>query len=149
MNPNNEQALRAARQGRSICRWLEDVTITGSYVVATSASLYFDIPAGKQVVIPHAFVGCESANEFMAGYIVGCSAIAGGGSPTQFHHAMHDHVGAGKVGTGHVVEDFIPPLVLKYSEGHRSVSMAVKATDTGTVCTFGWCGWFEDEGTLS
>jgi len=50
---------------------------------------------------------------------------------------------------GHIVRDNNPPLVLKYSDGYRPVLIAVKATDTNTVVSFGWNGWVEDEGTLS
>jgi len=144
-----DQALRAAREGRVIRRYLDDQTETNAFVVSTAAAIYYDIPAGKQVVVTKAFVDCETVLEFAAAYVVGCSAITGGGAATQVHHALHDHVGDKKEGPSHKVKITNPPLVLKYSDGHRSVSMAVKATDAATVMSYGWNGWVEDEGTLS
>lgn len=146
---NQNQGLRAARTGRDIRRYLYAQNVTGSYVVQTSASIYYDIPAGKQVVIVHWFVGCNDADEFAAGYLVACDAVAGGGTPVQLGHDLYDYVGDKKQGKSYIQEDLNPPIVVKYSDGYRSVSMAMKATDTNTVVDYGWDGWYEDEGTLS
>ena len=144
-----EQALRASREGRALHKHVAGDTVTGSFVVQTAAAIYYDIPAGKQVIVVNINVGCEDADEFAAAYIVACSAIAGGGTPTQKHAEIHDHVGDKKQGKSHVDDEIIPPVCIKYSDGHRSVSVAVKATDTATVVDYGWMGWYEDEGTLS
>ena len=144
-----DQGLRAAREGRAIHRHVSGATVTGSFVVQTAAAMYFDIPAGKQVVVVNINIGCEDAGEFAAAYIVACSAITGGGTPTKKHAEIHEHVGVAKEGKSHVDDEIYPPLVIKYSDGHRSVSVAVKATDTNTVVDYGWMGWVEDEGTLS
>ncbi len=139
--------LEAAREGRTIHKFQVDQKVTGTFAVEVHADIYYDIPVGKQVVITHWHVGCEDIDNFAAAYLVGCDAIAGGGNVTQLDHDMHDHVGSKKEGISHVEEDLHPPIVVKYSDGHRSVSMALKATDTDTVVMFGWCGWYEDENT--
>ena len=144
-----EQGLRAAREKRAVRRYVENTTITDAYVVQTSAAIYYNIPEGKQVIVCRVHVGCETPDEFMGGYVVGCDAVAGGGNATKMHAEIHDHVGTKKEFSGHIVKDSNPYLVLKYSDGHKSVSMAVKATDAATVVSFGWNGWLEDEGTLS
>lgn len=140
--------LEAARDGRSIRRYLSGVTVTNAFVVSTNAAIYYDIPEGKQVVVSRVFMGCETVEETAGGYIVGCAEIAGGGAATQMHNQIHDHVGTKKEGSGHITKNSNPPMVLKYSDGHRSVSLAVKATDAATVVTYGWNGWYEDENTL-
>ena len=144
-----DQGLRAAREGRSIRRWLDGTTVTAAYVVQTDALIYYNIPEGRQVVITKAFFGTETVSEEILGYLVGCDAVAGGGTPTQVHHHNHVVNGLALSGRLHFEKNLNPLIVLKYSEGHRSVSMAIKATDTATVVTFGWNGWVEDEGTLS
>ena len=149
MRNSQDCGLMAARKGRSIRRYVSEVSITGSFVVQTSATLYYDIPVGKQIVVCRLFVGCETALNLIEGYLVGCSAVAGGGDAVQMNNHIHDHVGDKKEGSGHIVRDTCPKIVLKYSEGYRSVSIAVKATDTNTVVSFGWNGWIEDEGTFS
>ena len=144
-----DQGLRAAREGRNIRRFLADVNVTAAFVVSTNALIYYDIPEGKQVVITRLHLGCETVDEYAAGYLVGCAEVAGGGVATQLHAQAHDHVGGKKEGAGHIVRTTNPPIVVKYSDGHRSVSLAVKATDTSTVVAYGWNGWVEEEGTLS
>ena len=146
---DQDPAIKAARTGRAIHKHVAGDTVTGSFVVQTATAIYFDIPAGKQVIITNINVGCEDADEFAALYLVGCSEVAGGGTPTQFHSEIHDHVGDKKEGKSHVDDDIYPPVCIKYSDGYRSVSVAVKATDTATVVDYGWMGWYEDEGTLS
>lgn len=146
---SQDQGLRAAREGRRIDKSQVDQTVTAAYVVELHADIYYDIPEGCQVVITHYFVGCETVEEFAAAYPVACAEVAGGGAATQLHHDIHDHVGSKKEGNDHVEEDLYPPAVVKYSDGHRSISMALKATDTSTVVKYGWVGWYEDEGTLS
>jgi len=144
-----DQALRAAREGRAIYRSLVDQTATDSFVVETGAGTYYDIPEGKQVIVTCFWVGCGSPNESVAGYMVSCSETGGGGNATTRGLELHDHVGDKKDGSGHIKETLSCPLCVKYSDGARSVSMAIKATDSDTICLFGWCGWVEDEGTLS
>ena len=48
---------------------------------------------------------------------------------------------AGSAPTENDVDNFIA--------GSDSTTEAVKATDTDAIATYGWCGYFEDEGTLS
>ena len=144
-----DQGLRAAREGRSIHKYLADQTVTGAYVVEVGAGTYYNIPAGKQVVITHFHVGCEDVDEFAGAYMVSCAAVAGGGAATKISFEVHDHIGTKKEGRSHIRAEFTIPLVVKYSSGARSVSMALIATDTNTVCAFGWAGWVEDESTLS
>lgn len=146
---NNDQALRAGRQKRSIHKFVDDDTVTASFVVQTAAAIYFDIPVGKQVVIKTINYGIETANKMVDVYIVGCDAVAGGGTPTQCMHHWHLANGANNQGALNRVQTLDVPCILRYSDGHRSVSLAVKATDTNAVVTYGWCGWVEDEGTLS
>lgn len=140
--------LAAAREGRDIARYQHDQTVTAAFVVQTAAAIYYDIPAGKQVIITKIYVGCETPDEFAAGYIVACDAVAGGGNATQKTIEIHNHVGTKKEMNQHEIIDAHPPFCIKYSEGNRSVSMAMKATDNATVVGYGWRGWYEDENTL-
>jgi len=144
-----DQGLRAAREGRAIHKHVTGDNVTAGFVVQTAAAIYYDIPAGHQVIVTSINVGCEDADEFAGLYLVGCAEVAGGGAATQHHEEIHEHVGDKKQGKSHVDDEIYPPICIKYSDGHRSVSVAVKATDTDTVVDYGWMGWVEDEGTLS
>jgi len=145
-----DQALRAAREGRGIHKFInDDDTVTAGFLVSALANIYFDIPAGKRVVVVSIMFGCETADDKVEVYMVGCDAITGGGSPTQKMAHYDQYVGNVKDQKAYIWEPFYVPLIFNYSDGHRSVSMAVKATDTDAIVSYGWCGWYEDEGTLS
>ena len=91
-----DQGLRAAREGRAIQKYVTEDTVTAAFVVQTAAAIYYDIPAGKQVVVVNQIVGCNDADEFAAIYLVGCDAITGGGTPTQVHLKYTSMSGARK-----------------------------------------------------
>ena len=145
----SDPGLETARESRDIARYAHDQTVTAAFVVEVGAASYYDIPAGKQVIVTKVFVGCETPDEFAAGYLVACAEITGGGAATQKTREIHDHVGTKKEQNEHSTVDAYPPFCIKYSDGYRSVSIAMKATDNATVCSWGWRGWVEDEGTLS
>ena len=145
-----DQALRAAREGRALHKFLDDDTdVTAGFVVETNALIYYDIPAGKQVVVTTLYAGCGTIEDELTVYIVSCAAVTGGGAATQKMHHFKVANGAKKEGKVYGVRELRVPVVIKYSDSARSVSLAVKGTDTDVTGTYGWCGWVEDEGTLS
>ena len=145
-----QQTLRAAREGRAIHKFKDnDAGVTAGFVVSTDAGIYYDIPAGKQVIVDTVHYGVNTVDDEITVYMVACSAVAGGGAATQKMHHFFASAGTKKEGNGIVIAHLATPLCIKYSDGHRSVSMAVMATDTDAIVTYGWCGYFEDEGTLS
>lgn len=145
-----DQALRAAREGRGVHKFVnDDSDVTAGFVVSTLTAVYYNIPAGKRLVVVAIMFGCETTNDKVEVYMVGCDAVAGGGNATQKMAHYDQYIGTVKVGIAYVWEEFHVPLIFNYSDGHRSVSMAVKATDTDAVVSYGYCGWVEDEGTLS
>jgi len=148
--PNSDQGLRAARQGRNLHKWDNAVTnLSGSHVVSTDAGIYQNIPAGKQIIIKMLCIGLETASDKLHVVPVGCSAVAGGGDATDLCHHLHIITGNAPSGKVEFMHEYPVPLIAKYSDGYRSVSLALAANDTGAQAVVGWCGWVEDEGTLS
>ena len=60
---------------------------------------------------------------------------------------FHLAIGAVREGSSHHTEHFPTPFMVRYSDGYRSVSMAVKGTNAQINVTYGWCGWVERETT--
>lgn len=147
---NNDQALRAARQGRAIHKWKDSITgLSGSHVVSTDVAIYYNIPEGHQVLVANMSLGLDTTNDIAHAYVVGCTAVAGGGDATQLCHHQHYVTGASKEGRSEHDHSIDPPLCVKYSDGYRSVSLALAANDQNADVLVGWRGWVEDEGTLS
>ena len=145
-----DQPLRASREGRAIHKFIDDdAGVTAGFVVQTAAGIYYDIPAGHQVIVNTLYLGCSTVDDEITAYLVSCAATAGGGAATQKMHHWKVANGAKKEGVIYRTFHLDVPVCIKYSEAARSVSMAVKGTDTDIVGTYGWCGWVEEEGTLS
>lgn len=142
--------LTAARQGRAIHKWDDSVIgLSTEHVISTDSAIYYNIPAGKQVVIIRISVGLDTADDDGHLYVAGCSSVAGGGNATQLGHHIHYYSGSKKDGRGEHDHDFSPSLVIKYSDGYRSISLALAANDVDADLLVSWSGWVEDEGTLS
>ena len=145
-----QQTLRAAREGRALHKFKDDDSgVTAGFVVSTLAAVYFDIPAGKQVIVDTVHYGVNTVDDEVTVYIVSCAEIAGAGAATQHMHHFWASSGTKKEGNGLVIAHLLTPVCIKYSDAARSVSMAVKANDTDAIVTYGWCSYWEDEGTLS
>ena len=139
--------VRAARDGNGLHKWLDEDMLTGNFVVSTNAAIYYDIPDGMQVMVDELMVGVDSVNKTIAAYVVGCAAVAGGGAATQFMHHLHLTTGAAKDGDFHITDRYHIPICIRYSDGYRSVSLAVKANAAQVDGSYGWCGWVERETT--
>ena len=147
---NFDQGLRATRQGRHLHKYDNAITgLSGSHVVSTSSAIYQNIPEGKQIIIKMLCLGLETASDKLHAVPVGCSAVAGGGDATDLCHHLHVITGATPQGKVEFMHEYPVPLIAKYSDGYRSVSLALAANDSNAQAVVGWCGWIEDEGTLS
>ena len=141
--------LEAARDQRAIEKWLCELTGLGvAYAVLTDAAIFYNIPEGKQVIITRICYGLRTANDTGGIYLVGCDAVDGGGNASQQGHCYTWRTGAAVEGREQASEELTPPLCLKYSDGHRSISIAAKANDVNAVIMVAWHGWYEDEKTL-
>ncbi len=142
----HEVGIRAARAGHSIHKWDDSITgLSTEHVVSTDAALYYDLPEGYQVMVTALVVGLDTINDEVHAYVAGCAAIAGGGDDTQLSHHIHYVTAVGKAGRSEVKHVFDPPLCVKYSDGYRSVSVAIAANDTDADVLVAWHGWVERE----
>ncbi len=148
MRFTHEAGLRAARDGNSINKWDNSITgLTTEHVVSTDAAIYYNIPEGAQVVVTSLDVGLDTISDEAHAVVVGCAAVAGGGDDTEITHHAHIATDDKKTGRLEVTHDFNPPLVIKYSDGYRSVSLAMAANDTDADVLVAWHGWVEREST--
>lgn len=138
-------AVHAARRGAGFRSYVADKTASGASQVLTDATMFQNIPAGKQVVITFMYYGLESVADDCQFEVVPTDAVDGGGTPTTIMGHMHIYTpaGLGDSITQHRVLN--PPCVLKYSDGHRSVTMRINANDSSAVVSCGFDGWLEPE----
>lgn len=140
-----DEYIHAARRGDGIHKWVNDKTPGADLVVLTDATLYYNIPEGRQVLIYQIYAGIQTVSDSCHFEIVSCTAVAGGGTPTAVTGHYHIFTGANLVGTEDKEREFTPPIIVKYSDGARSISIRVDANDASAEVSCGWMGIVEDE----
>jgi hypothetical protein len=146
MTQQIEQAgIHAARRGSGLHKYVNDKTASGSSQVLTDATLFEDVPEGYQIVVAMMHLDLETLSDDVSFEVVSTSAVSGGGTPTTLCGHAHLFVGASAMPSASKDRRFIPPMVIKYSSGARSVTMRINANDSSAVVSCGWMGWIEPE----
>ena len=140
-----DPGLDAAREGRALVRWANNVTPGASEVVLTDTTLIYDIPIGKQVIVTQICHGLTSFSDSCVFTLVACSEPNGAGAVTDLNHDMNIASGSAIAGTQVYHYRLRPPICVKHKDGHRSISFQVTANDASATITVGWHGWYEDE----
>jgi len=136
----------AARQGRTVCGWANEVTPGLNPVVLTTAGLVYNIPADRLVMIVQYCYAVETTSDDCQFEFGWTDAANGAGT---FHPVgPHKHVFTGAANTGRTAFDQPigpPPACIRYSEGARSLTFRVDANDANCEITVGYHGWWENE----
>lgn len=140
-----EAGVHATRRGGGLHKYVNDKGLSGSEEVLVDVGLYHDIPAGKQVVICLMHLDVETFSDDVAFHMISTTATAGSGDVTTLCGHAHLFVGANANPSASHEREFIPPIVVKYSSGARSVTMMVNGNDSSVVVSCGWMGWIENE----
>lgn len=137
-------AIHVARRGGGLQKWVDGVDTMATGAVLTDATLYYDIPEGKQVLITRISCDLDTASDDVLFYLVKCAAVAGGGSATQLHGELHVHTAAAQVTHGVIEQTFNPPILVQYSAtAAKSISVYADANDDAAEATIQWQGWVE------
>ena len=137
--------VHVARRGYGLHRWVNDKTPGSDSVVLTDATLVYNIPAGKQVLITSLNFDLITVSDDVHISLVSCSAVDGGGDATDISGHVHLFTGTTVDGAASKERPFNPPLHVTHTSGARSISMRVKANDAAAVISIGWHGWVENE----
>lgn len=140
-----EAGLHASRRGYGLHKYVNDKQASGSTQVLTDATIFEDIPEGFQIVVTKVYLDLETFSDDVAFEVVSTDAVSGGGTPTTLCGHVHTFVGTLPNASASVERDCIPPMVIKYSGGARSVTMRITANDSSAVVSCGWMGWIEPE----
>lgn len=144
-----DQALRAAREGRVfIMKGCGINTLSGG-VVQTAAGTFKAIPAGFAAVVNGFIIHLHTVSDDLV-MVIGYTSNA---------DATGDFVGVSPeihIETGNVVAgagtDFVTapvPLYFNYSATCKAVAVKLTTNDDAAEACFGVAGWLEEKGTLS
>jgi hypothetical protein len=137
--------IHASRRGDAKHMYAEDHTCSGSQEVLTDATLVVNIPSGYQMIITEVHLDIETVSDDCEFEVVAMSAADGAGTATTLHGHVHLFTGSTVHPSASHERPFIPPIVAKYSAGHRSVTMRVNGNDSSCTVNCGWTGWLEKE----
>lgn len=145
MKQIEEAAIHAARRGHGYHKYVNDKTGSGSSQVLTDATLTLDIPEGWQLLITQMTFDMETVSDDCHFNIVGCSAVSGGGDPTELCGHVHIFTGTAVSSAASKERRFLPPLLVKYSTGYKSVTMRINTNDASCKVSCGYHCWMEKE----
>lgn len=112
---------------------------------ADQPGIVYNLSPGQQIVISMFCFGVNTVNDD-CDFEFGCTDTRNGeGAFTPCTPRFHVATGAAR--EGRATYDRVPatPIVLKYSNGVRCVTMRVDANDAGCEITAAYNGWFENE----
>jgi len=137
--------LHAARVGAGVCGWINNTVGLNALTVINDAGLYYNIPVDRRVVITMLCAGLNTVSDqidFAMGFT---DAINAGGA---FYQCMPTKRYASAANRQHGLDyELKPPLpiVIRYSQGARCVTMRVQANDALAAVDLAWQGWVERE----
>ena len=137
--------VHSARRGLGLQKWVDGVDTMATGAVLTDATLYYNIPVGKQVLITCLQGDLDSNSDDLAFYLAKCADQQGGGAAVQLHGELHVHTAAAQVTHGIIQMVFNPPILVKYNAASaKSISVYADANDDAAEANIAWCGWVED-----
>ncbi len=137
--------LDAALENRDVHKNLDNITPGAGYAVLTNANIVYNIPEGLLLVVAVRFCSLLSLSDSCLFQIGWCDAINGGGTFYNEGHYMNLISGAAQSVLVTERCHIVPPHVFRYSEGMRSVTIAVTPNDGTCAISCGFSGFFMQE----
>lgn len=140
-----ELFLDAALEKRDVRRNYNSVVPGAGYQVLTNANIVYNIPEGCLVVMLIQFCSLLTLSDSCIFQLGWCDAIDGGGTFYPVGHQMNLISGAAQSVLVTERCHIVPPIVVRYSDGARSVTRAVTPNDAGCTVSLGYAGFFMQE----
>ena len=144
-----DQALRAAREGRSFIITAMGVDTLSGGVVQTAAGAFKAIPEGQAAVIRGFMIHLHTLDDQLTMEIGYTANADGTGDFVATSPELHTENGDKKTGSVPAFMKLPVPMYLKYSATCKAVAVKLTANDDAAEAGFGVAGWIEDQGTLS
>ena len=144
-----DQALRAAREGRSFVMKGDSLDTLSGGVVQSAAGTFKAIPAGWAAVVAGFMIHLHSFSDEFTMEIGYTSVADATGDFVAASPVLHLETGDKKTGKGAEFVQLPVPIYLNYSATCKAVAVKLTTNDNAAVVGFAVAGWLEDKGTLS
>lgn len=135
-----------SREGNALHKWVNDALNLSTASILPTAGLCYDLNEGEQVFITNVCWGLHTASDSVIVEVVSTTGACGTGVATLASHHFEGATGATPTGKELQCYPIDPPIMVRYSDGARSVSLKADANDDAASVTMAWYGWVEDEG---
>ena len=139
------EMLKASREDRNVCVWVNDYKPGDGVNVINMTGSFHNLNPGEQFILTQVAWGILSLNDsahFAAGFT---DEWYGSGSFTPIHHHHEMTVGGAKEYKTMSDETLYPPMIMKYSDGVKTVCIQADCGDADVEVTVAICGWVEPE----
>ena len=137
--------LHAARTGALVCGWITATVGLNALTVINDPNLYYNIPVDCRVVIVMICAGLNTVSDQIDFELGFTDAINAGGAYYQGTPVKRYASAANRQHGLDYELTFSVPLIVRYSQGARCVTMRVQANDALAAVDLGWQGWVERE----
>ena len=142
---NMNDGLLATREGRTVCKWANDITPGADQTVLTDANLVYNLPEGKRFIIIQICMELTTASDTVEFELGFTDQINGAGTFTPVTPERILKTGSTSNGFDGITFYVVPPGVIRYSDGARSITFRVDCNDASATITPTFHGWIEDE----
>lgn len=143
-----DKATKAALNGLAICRWVNDRSnVNAAPTVLTNGpsgdqpGIYYNLASNDVVVVTQLCIQLETISDSVDWELGWTTAVNGGGTFTPITPKFHLYTGAASSGVQLDRVTVVPPGVVKYSDGARSITMRVQTNDAAAQITPTWHGY--------
>jgi len=137
--------LSAARRDAAVCGWINSAVNLDALTVIVDMDLVYNVRVKTRVVIAMMCAGLNTISDqidFQLGYT---DAADGAGNFIPATPLKRYAAAANKERSLDYDVTFAVPVVLKYADNVRSITMRVQANDAAAEVDLSWQGWVEED----
>lgn len=139
-----EAALNAARENRTLCRWVNGKAgINGAVTVLTDAGLLMPLVDGRRYIITCLYINVDTASDTLAVDFIATENDDGSGAVVALSPQFH--VATGAAGRQPQLTAINPPIMVVRGDGYHALTFRAQTNDAGAEATLGFTGFYETE----
>lgn len=133
---------QAEREDRTVRKWINNFTPSTTELTMLT-NIAFNIPIDTIFYVTEFFANIEAFSKNCDFLLVKCTGQNGSGTVEEM--TARTHIFSAAAGIGFLGQQIVfrPSVVVRYSDGWRSICVQVQANDIANVITCSWAGWWE------
>jgi hypothetical protein len=139
-----QPGLDAARDGRTVCGFVNAKTGIDTEAVLTDAAFIHALASDERLVVTCFHMHINTASDWVTAEFGVTENADGSGAFTALTLKFRVESGAAAVGAEPALVHFDPPIALTTATGQRAFTARVQGNDAAASLTLGYNGWTEE-----